>query len=158
MTKAERFATLVSAIAREVMRRRASDACCGDLTLEQFETLRILDGGTQTTIGALSTALRVDLSTMSRNVSVLEKSGYVSRARSAGDGRVVHVRLMAKGRRALTTLRCGERDVLGDVYERLPIREREAVVTALESLRCCLEEEEDEAACCAPPTFQKRAS
>src|SRR5258708_3729679 len=137
MTKAERFATLLSRVAREVMRRRASDACCGDLTLEQFETLRLVEGARQPelpTIGSLSAAMGVDLSTMSRNVSLLERNGYLERVRSAGDGRVVHPKLTASGRSALTTLRCGERDVLGDVYERIAPSRRAAIVEALESL------------------------
>jgi DNA-binding MarR family transcriptional regulator len=158
MTKGERFAALVSEVAREVMRRRSSDACCGDLTLEQFETLRVVDGSEQSTIGTLSAALGVDLSTMSRNVSVLERSAYLQRLRSAEDGRVVQVRLTAKGRNALTTLQCGERDVLGDVYERIPQRERATVVRALEALRCCLVEGDQAAACCSPAPAQRRVS
>ena len=140
------------------MRRRSSDACCGDLTLEQFETLRVVDRPEKSSIGTLSVALGVELSTMSRNVSVLERNGYLQRKKSAEDGRTVHVRLTAKGRNALTTLQCGERDVLGDVYERIPSRERSTVVKALEALRSCLLEGDEAAPCCAPPASQRRAS
>src|SRR4051812_42254008 len=141
MSKGERFAALVSDVAREVIRRRSSDACCGDLTLEQFETLQAVNRSApseQATIGSLSTALRVDISTMSRNVSVLERSGYLARLRSTDDGRIVHVRLTPKGRKALTNLQCGERDVLADVYQAIPPVNREKVLEALESLRACL--------------------
>jgi len=74
VTRAEQFAALVSDVAREVVRRRSSDACCGDLTLEQYETLRTVSGEERATIGSLSKALGVDISTMSRNVSVLERA------------------------------------------------------------------------------------
>src|SRR6478752_4341273 len=121
MAQEHRFAELLSQVAREVTLRQASDVCCGDLTLEQFQTLQSVSASEQHSIGTLSTALRVDLSTMSRNVTVLERNGYLSRSRSAEDGRVVHVKLTAKGKRALETLRCGERDVLKDVYEGLPV-------------------------------------
>lgn len=140
MTKAEQFAALVSDVAREVMRRRSSEACCGDLTLEQFETLRAVADAEQPTIGALSRALAVDVSTMSRNVSVLERNEYLGRLRSVDDGRIVHVSLTAKGRKALTTLHCGQRDVLGDVYEKLPAADRADVIKALESLKACMVE------------------
>ena len=120
MAQENRFAELLSAVAREVTLRQASEVCCGDLTLEQFQTLRALSGSGPLSIGALSSQLRVDMSTMSRNVTVLERNGYLLRARSAEDARVVHVKLTAKGKRALETLRCDERDVLEEVYQRLP--------------------------------------
>ena len=155
MAQGDRFAELLSRVAREITSRQSSDVCCGDLTLEQFRTLAAVSTSAQPSIGSLSTLLRVDLSTMSRNVTVLERNGYLVRARSAEDGRIVQVRLTAKGKRTLHTLRCGERDVLSDVYDRLPPAERPKVLRALESLSACLTETEeagaeDGAACCPP--------
>ncbi len=155
MVKRERFAALVSEVAREVIRRRSSEACCGDLTLEQFETLQLVERAERSSIGSLSATMGVDLSTMSRNVSVLERNGYLQRVRIADDGRVVHVQLTAKGRTALTTMQCSERDVLGDIYQRIPAGERAMVVKGLEILRGCLAEgEEIAAACCSPSPSQ----
>ena len=110
-------------------------------------------------IGSLSTQLRVDLSTMSRNVTVLERNGYLLRARSAEDARVVHVRLTAKGKRALETLKCDERDVLTSVYQSLPAAERPGVLKALEVLHSCLGESGTTgAACCSPAAARKGSS
>lgn len=156
MAHGDRFAHLLSEIAREVTLRQAVDVCCGDLTLEQFQTLRAVTASDQLSIGALSTQLRVDLSTMSRNVTVLERNGYLMRARSSEDGRVVHVRITPKGKRALETLHCDEQDVLASVYERLPAGERPAIVKALEVLHGCLGETDAAgAACCAPTPIRK---
>ena len=124
MNQEDQFAELLSLLARHVTRRQASDVCCGDLTLEQFQTLRAVSASDKLSIGALSEQLRVDLSTMSRNVTLLERNGYLLRARSAEDGRIVFVRLTSKGARALETLRCEERDVLRDVFEKIPASER----------------------------------
>jgi DNA-binding MarR family transcriptional regulator len=151
MDPERRFAELLSRVSREVALRQASEVCCGDLTLEQFQTLQAVSASGRPSIGSLSTALRVDLSTMSRNVTLLERNGYLSRARSADDGRVVHVRLTAKGKRALETLRCDERDVLKDVYDGLPADERPKIIKALQVLHDCLEASDaDAVACCAP--------
>lgn len=158
MAQEDRFADLLSQVAREVTLRQASEVCCGDLTLEQFQTLRAINSSEQSSIGSLSLNLRVDLSTMSRNVTVLERNGYLSRARSAENGRIVNVRLTTKGKRALHTLRCGERDVLSDVYEHLPLLERPRVLKALEVLRAFFVEAGEGAACCPPPTVRKSAS
>src|SRR3954469_10712483 len=152
MSQQRRFAELLSQVARDITLRQASDVCCGDLTLEQFQTLRAIVGSTpgaasasapasdQRSIGSLSTLLRVDLSTMSRNVTVLERNGYLLRSRGADDGRIVHVGITPRGKRALESLRCDERDVLADVYGRLPAGERSRVIRALEVLQTCLAE------------------
>ncbi len=95
---------------------------------------------------------------MSRNVTVLERNGYLLRARSAEDGRIVHVELTAKGKRALNTLRCEEREVLSDVYERLPPSDRPKVLKALESLSSCLEKTQNGEACCQPAPTRKSSS
>lgn len=151
MGQENRFAELLSWVAREVTLRQASDVCCGELTLEQFQTLRAISMSEQLSIGSLSTQLRVDLSTMSRNVTVLERRGYLLRARSAEDARVVHVRLTTKGKRALETLRCDERDVLTSVYQSLPAAERPGVVKALNVLQNCLAESGTTGdGCCSP--------
>jgi DNA-binding MarR family transcriptional regulator len=157
MAQGDRFAELLARVAREVTIRQASDVCCGDLTLEQFQTLRAVSTSEPVSIGSLSALLRVDLSTMSRNVALLERNAYVMRERSADDGRIVLVKLTAKGKRALHTLQCGERDVLGDVFDRLPPAQRPRVLEALESLSACLTETEAAAgaACCAPVTIRR---
>jgi DNA-binding MarR family transcriptional regulator len=151
MTEGDRFAELLARVAREVTIRQSSEICCGDLTLEQFQTLTAVSASDQLSIGSLSAQLRVDVSTMSRNVALLERNGYVLRARSAEDGRIVHVAMTAKGKRALHTLRCGERDVLGDVFDRLPLAQRPRVLAALESLSACLTDAKAAAGpdCCA---------
>ena len=157
MAQGDRFAELLSGVAREVTQRQASEVCCGDLTLEQFQTLRSVSLSERASIGSLSVALHVDLSTMSRNVTLLERNGYLLRSRSEKDGRIVEVMLTPKGKRALNTLRCGERDVLGDVYDRLSPAERPRIVKALETLSACLVKTDGGAACCAPPAPRKTA-
>lgn len=152
MAQENRFAELLSHLAREVTRRQASEVCCGDLTLEQFQTMRVVESSDHATIGSLSSQQRVDISTMSRNVSVLERNGYLLRTRSEDDARIVHVRLTAKGRRALDTLCCSERDILRDIFDKLPIAERPRVLKSLETLRSCIDSAgEGDEPCCAPP-------
>jgi DNA-binding MarR family transcriptional regulator len=155
MSQQRRFAELLSQIARDITLRQAADVCCGDLTLEQFQTLQALSASEPLSMGSLSAQLRVDVSTMSRNVSVMERNGYLTRARSDDDGRFVHVRLSPKGRRALETLCCDEREVLGDVYARIPPAERSRVMRALEVLEPCLSSAGAGDACCPPRAPRK---
>jgi DNA-binding MarR family transcriptional regulator len=126
------------------------------LTLEQFQTLRTIDAAADRSMGALSQAVRVDLSTMSRNVSVLEREGYVTRSRHPEDSRVVTVALSPRGKEALETLRCEEEDVMAKLYQQLPASQRPGVLEALELLRAALEKDSAATACCADePRFKR---
>lgn len=150
MTQHERFARALASIARRVSRLRSAEVCCGGLTPEQFETLRALAASTEPSMGRLATALGVDLSTMSRNISVLQREGYVERARHPNDSRVVTVALTRKGANALETLRCDERDVMAKLYTRIPAGSRATALRALELVQIALEPEvEATAGCCA---------
>jgi len=156
----ERFTKALSSIARLVAKLETTEICCGTLTRQQFETLRTIESAPgHTSMGALSAALQVDLSTMSRNITVLEREKYVSRARPAGDSRVVTVVLTPKGRNALETLRCGEQDVMARVFRRLPTGHRASVVEALETVQSALDSGEDAAGepCCAGEAPQRAA-
>jgi DNA-binding MarR family transcriptional regulator len=151
MKTQERFAKSLSSVAHRVSKLQSTEICCGALTREQFETLRTIEVARDPSMSALSAALRVDLSTMSRNVSVLEREKYVSRARPAEDSRIVTVVLTPKGRNALETLRCDEQDVMARVFGKLPAARRTSIVEALEAVQAVLESNGDAAteACCA---------
>ena len=157
MAQQDKFSGLLSQVAREVTRRQASEVCCGDLSLEQFQTMQAVSDSSQASIGALSAGQHVDISTMSRNVTVLERNGYLLRARSDEDARVVMVRLTSKGKRALETLCCSEREILRDVYDRLPPADRTKIIGALETLRSCLADLATGEASCCPPAPRRNA-
>ena len=151
MKTQDRFAKALSTVARRVSKLQSTEICCGALTREQFETLRTIEVARDPSMSALSAALRVDLSTMSRNISLLEREKYVSRARPAEDSRIVTVVLTPKGRNALETLRCDEQDVMAKVFGRLPTARRSSLVDALEAVQAALESDGDASgeACCA---------
>ncbi len=162
MSERPTFGHLLSRVARRVTVLQSSEICCGDLTLEQFQTLRVIESEPEAlSLSELSTEMAVDLSTMSRNVTVLERNDHVLRTRSAEDGRVVVVKLTPKGRRALKTLRCDEEETFEKLYERVPAATRPQVIEALEVLDECLSSTGDRP-CCTPgprrPTRGKRAS
>jgi len=148
----DRFAKALSTVAHRVSKLQSTEICCGALTREQFETLRTIQAAQDPSMSALSAALRVDVSTMSRNVSVLEREKYVSRARSPGDSRIVRVALTPKGRNALENLRCDEQDAMARVFARLPTAGRASIVEALEAVQAALDAKSGASAeaCCAP--------
>jgi DNA-binding MarR family transcriptional regulator len=159
MSNLRRFAKTLSSVSRRVSKLQSTEICCGGLTREQFETLRTIEAARASSISSLSAALRVDLSTMSRNISVLEREKYVSRSRAAQDSRFVAVVLTPKGRDALETLRCDEQDVMAKVFSRLPAARRASIVEALETVETALHSADAVGgeACCAPHAPQRAA-
>ena len=150
MSEGKKFGELLSRVAKRVTTLQASEICCGDLTLEQFQTLRAIDAAAEPpSLGWLSAKMGVDLSTMSRNMTVLERNEYASRARSAEDGRVVTIKLTPKGRRALESLRCDEEQTFQKIYQTVPPASRPGMVRILQILDECLSAA-NEAPCCAP--------
>lgn len=150
---------MLSAISRRVSKLQTTEICCGTLTREQFETLRTIEAARDPSMSALSTTLRVDLSTMSRNISVLEREKYVARARPAEDSRIVTVVLTAKGKNALETLRCDEQDVMAKLFGRLPPAGRGSLVEALETVQAALDSDDvvSDQACCADEAPKRAA-
>lgn len=160
MKPRERFARALSSISRRVAKLQATEICCGGLTREQFETLRAIEATPDPSMSALSAALHVDVSTMSRNITVLERERYVARARATGDSRVVTVGLTARGRNALETLCCDEQDAMAKIFRRLPAGTRASVVAALELVQSAVDGAPavvSDEACCAEDTSKRAA-
>ncbi|TAK23873.1 MAG: MarR family transcriptional regulator [Myxococcaceae bacterium] len=148
-----RFAALASRVARGVSRLEREEICCGDLTLQQFDTLRALRDAGPLTLGAAARALGIDLSTASRNLALLVKGGYLKRSRGKEDARQVSFALSKKGTGCLDSLCCDERMVFAAVFARVPPEHRAGVVEALEVLATALTEQpaaEPAAPRCAP--------
>jgi DNA-binding MarR family transcriptional regulator len=155
--KAE-FSKVLLSVARAVERVQRDEVCCGDLTLQQFDTLKRIATAERTTLGSIAADLGIDLSTASRNLTRLEKQGYVSKVRPESDARTVILRLTKKGARALSTLSCDERDSFGAVYYRIPAAQRAAVIEGLSVLSEVLNAAESLPAdeCCPPPKQEAR--
>lgn len=153
--KAEFGKTLVT-VARAVKRLERDEVCCGDLTLQQYETLRRLSNLEDATLGVIAADLGIDLSTASRNLSRLERQGYVSKMRPQADARTVILQLTRKGARALSTLWCDEQETFAAVYDRIPAASRATVLAGLSVLATVLEESGACGVDCCPPVPSAR--
>jgi DNA-binding MarR family transcriptional regulator len=147
------FGKVLLSVARAVDRMQRDEICCGDLTLQQFDTLKRISIADRTTLGSVAQDLEIDLSTASRNLTRLEKQGYVSKVRAPSDARAVILRLTPKGKRALSTLSCDERDAFAAVHDRIPPAKRAEVLAGLTVLTEALEKSQEPSSaetCCAP--------
>ena len=151
------FGKVLLSVVRAVDRMQRDEICCGDLTLQQFDTLKRISTADRTTLGSVAQDLEIDLSTASRNLTRLEKQGYVSKLRDESDARSVILGLTPKGKRALSTLSCDERDAFAAVYDRVPAARRAEVIAGLTVLTEALEKTHDPSSagpCCPTPEGQ----
>ena len=144
-----RAATLLRRVGRALLAVEREQICCGEVTRHQFATLHLLESAGGLSTSDLAGRLRIDLSTASRNLAVLERAGCIRRRPAAADARRVHNQVTARGRACIDTLCCDERAAFASVFERVPRRERPAVLRALTLLAQALEGATDPA-CCGP--------
>ena len=82
----------------------------------------------------LAARLRLEKSTVSRLVGILEDRGWITRTRSPNDGRAVEIRLSDAGRTVAANIAEARQAKFARVLVAIPEEERAAVITALQIL------------------------
>ncbi len=134
MAEHERFARAAQALARSLARLGRDRARTGDVTPQQAETLLLVAERGVCSTAALALTLGIDPSTASRNLSALERAGYLTRRKGTEDGRQTDVRLTPRGKRVADTVAETTLEALAGVLDAVPRPERTRVVDALELL------------------------
>ncbi len=113
--------------------------CCSGLSVPQAHALLEIEDSPGTSLGALSEALALDKSTVSRTVDGLVNLRLVERGRDAADGRRVRLTLTGPGAAACDAINgLGDR-VVGRAFELIPEESHGAIV---ESMRLLVEASE----------------
>lgn len=82
----------------------------------------------------LAARLRLEKSTVSRIVTLLERRGWVERKRDQTDTRIVHVHLTRDGVASAASLAASRQAKFANVFDAIPTAERAAVLNALDIL------------------------
>jgi DNA-binding MarR family transcriptional regulator len=82
----------------------------------------------------LAARLRLEKSSVSRIVTALEKRGWVARKRNSQDTRIVHVHLTENGHDAASTLASARKAKFERIFAAIPMEDRDAVLTSLDTL------------------------
>ncbi len=88
----------------------------------------------------LAARLRLEKSTVSRLVGMLEERGWVGRCRSPKDGRALEVSLTEAGRKAAAEIAGARRAKFARVLEAIPEEERASVLEAMKTLEEAMNE------------------
>jgi DNA-binding MarR family transcriptional regulator len=97
--------------------RRATTRLASSLERSAYLALRLLDSTGPSGINEIADHLRLDASTVTRQVIAMEADGYVTRERDAHDGRRAVVTTTPAGTRALAETRAARAEVYADVLE-----------------------------------------
>ncbi len=90
----------------------------------------------------LASRLRLEKSTVSRLVGMLEGRGWVERSRSPQDGRAVELRLTEAGRRTAEGIAEARRAKFARVLEAIPEEERGSVLDSMRILEEAMREDD----------------
>jgi DNA-binding MarR family transcriptional regulator len=90
----------------------------------------------------LASRLRLEKSTVSRLVGLLEGRGWVERSRSPEDGRAVELRLTGAGRKMAERIAKARRVKFARVLKAIPEGERESVLESMKILEEAMRESE----------------
>ena len=145
---AERLSTLCMRLIRILDLLNRDQVCCGDVTIQQCYTLCLLRQEGGKTMQQMADALGLALSTVTRNVDVLERRGAVVRERDLQDARLVHVRLTPAGRQLTEGLIASEAACCGQLLDLIPAERHEPLLLALADLLQAAERVRGRSACC----------
>ena len=139
MADHDRFARAVQVVARGLGRISRERARAGEVTPQQAETLQLIAERGAVSTSTLAVMLGIDPSTASRNLSGLERAGFISRKKGADDQRQTDVRLTPRGKRTADAVNADAAQAFMVLLEKLPRAERQRVLEALDVLARALE-------------------
>jgi len=148
--EAQRMMDSVQALVRRFrLSERADVACCG-ITVSQAATLAALKVSGPARQSELGRRLGITPSTLTRNLTRLLDAGLVERLADPEDARATRVRLLPAGVRAAQAVRRQEHAFARAVFDRLPVKRREAIVEGLRDLLAAVRAETET---CCPGAF-----
>ncbi|WP_456844529.1 MarR family winged helix-turn-helix transcriptional regulator [Cellulomonas sp. P5_C6] len=114
--------------------RRATTRLASTLERSAYLALRLLDTTGPAGINEIADHLRLDASTVTRQVLAMEAAGYVTRERDVHDGRRAVVTMTPAGAAALAETRAARADVYADVLSDWSDDERRQLAVLLTRL------------------------
>jgi DNA-binding MarR family transcriptional regulator len=116
-----------------VLIRRAESARKGAQTLDRsaYLLLDAIAAHTPLALGALAERFQLDISTISRQVAMLEADGFVARAADPADGRVSLLAITGPGAAQLRATRAARHALFAELLADWSLEDRQGLGTAL---------------------------
>ena len=122
-------------LVRELGLHRPDRTPCGQpIAVAEAHALLELSREPGLSQNGLAAQLRLEKSTVSRIVTLLERRGWVERRRDKSDTRIVHVHLTRDGQDAAANLAASRQAKFSNIFTAIPAAERATVLHALNTL------------------------
>jgi DNA-binding MarR family transcriptional regulator len=125
---------LIALIRAFGLHRPAQTPCGQPVAVAEAHALMELAHAAPLSQNELASRLRLEKSTVSRVVGILESRGWAARTRSPHDGRAVELRLTEAGRKLADELAEARRAKFARVFAAIPVTERAAILESLHVL------------------------
>jgi DNA-binding MarR family transcriptional regulator len=135
----ERMIALVRAFG---LHKPEETPCGRPVSVAEAHALMELSRGEPLVQKELASRLRLEKSTVSRLMGMLEGRGWVERSRSPEDGRALELRLTEAGKRTAEGIAEARRAKFARVLEAIPEEERESVLESMRILEEAMRESE----------------
>ncbi len=119
--------------------RRSAAQRRGELERSAYLVLGVLNAGGPANVNAIADALRLDPSTVTRQVLAMEEAGHVTRSTDPSDGRATVVEPTPAGRAALTATREVRAGMYGEILQGWSGEDKAALATLLGRLNSDLD-------------------
>ena len=123
------------AATRSLTRRYDAALAPAGILSTQFSLLNFVEGKEPRGIAELAEVMEMDISTVTRNLAPLSKTGLITVAPSASDGRRKEVRITARGRRALAKARPLWLRAQDETLHKLGTNRYRELLSSLEAIR-----------------------
>src|SRR5512135_1449591 len=128
----------VPAVMRHLLAHARRRPAWAELTYQQYNVLRIIDGEGPTAQGEIARRLVVSAPVITRQAAALVEAGLVERRSDPDDRRAVLLALTTRGKRRVRAMRSELLAAAGELLAPLPDDQRATLATALEQLRVLL--------------------
>lgn len=125
------FFLLISQLVRKLNLLERDEKVCFGVTIPQCCTIETLARKDRLPMKELSQEMGVAASTMTRILDVMVRDGLAKRENNPKDRRSVCVQLTAKGKDLASKLKCCSEDYLKTIFDKIPDREQEKAIEAL---------------------------
>jgi DNA-binding MarR family transcriptional regulator len=109
-----------------------------EMTYQQYNVLRIIDGDGPMAQGEIARRLMVSAPVITRQAAALAEDGLVERRPDPADRRSIHLALTARGRKRVRAMRAELLAAASELLAPLPEEQRGSLAVALEQLQVLL--------------------
>jgi DNA-binding MarR family transcriptional regulator len=132
---ADRVGEVFPVVIKEFLKRQTNELYKGKITMPQFLILNFLERQGESRMTDLAKFMAVTTAAMTGIVDRLVRDGYVQRMPKPDDRRIIKVKTTSKGAALVKKVNLQKRQMVMDIFGRLPQQDREEYLRIIMRVR-----------------------